>query len=393
MKLFRNIGKKIKQKRVLLLFLCVFSFLGGFFIADCVNRYQMTYVCEFRYEGELSPEELLDPDRLSELQQSDAKYQNIDTEKLLSQNGIFLEGSGPIYALTTYARYYDTIFVKASASVSTRAKTFIRDLILGFLGEEKTEFLSADIIQTRNRRSPYLYGLYAFIIAAAGFLIFAAFVPEKEDPQPFYDNQTVFRTPFHRQYWKYCTEFLSSPRKITTTAMLFALQLLSKMIVLPSGFGNMGISFGFLFFSLICIIDGPIAGILIGCLSDTLGYFLFDSSGTAFFIGYVFQAMVTGFIYGILLYRTRLSYFRILLTRLGIGLISNVLIGSLSWGFVAGYTWEQTWAYLLLLSLPKNLVYLLPQSILLYLVVKALSPVLVRFRYLQESVANNISLI
>ena len=88
--------------------------------------------------------------------------------------------------------------------------------------------------------------------------------------------------------------------------MLFALMLASKLVSLPSGFGNLGLSFAYLFFSTIGLIYGPIAGLLIGFLSDVLGFFLFDTSGFSFFIGYSIQAMITGLIYGIMFFKTKI---------------------------------------------------------------------------------------
>ena len=209
----------------------------------------------------------------------------------------------------------------------------------------------------------------------------------------FYDLSDTFPSPFYKGYWKGSLGFVKDVRKITITAMLFALMLVSKLLVLPSGFANLGLSFGFIFFSLITALFGPIAGLVIGFFSDTIGFFLFDTSGTGFFIGYVIQAMFTGFIYGLFLYKSKISFPRILLMRLVIGIFSNVIIGGISWGIVAGYNMTQTLYYMLLFSLPKNLIYLIPQSLLLFAVFKLLMPVLSRFGLINKKIADQIKLI
>ena len=43
-------------------------------------------------------------------------------------------------------------------------------------------------------------------------------------------------------------------------------------------------------------------------------------------------------------------------------------------------------SYMLLLSLPKNIVYLIPQTLLLYFVLRGVIPVLIRFNFIPKQV-------
>ena len=159
--------------------------------------------------------------------------------------------------------------------------------------------------------------------------------------------------------------------------MILALLLISKMIKIPSGFASLGLGLGFIFYSIIGIIYGPLSGLLIGFIADIVGYFLFDTSGTAFFIGYVFQAMISGLIHGLMLYNKKLC---------------NVIIGSFCWGFVANYTLTQTFSYMILFVIPKNLIYLIPQSIILYIIIKALNPIFIKFNLIDKNISQNITI-
>ena len=57
-------------------------------------------------------------------------------------------------------------------------------------------------------------------------------------------------------------------------AVLFALQILMKFVSIPSGFANLGIGLTYLIFAYICLIYGPIWGLIIGCGSDIVGFIM-----------------------------------------------------------------------------------------------------------------------
>lgn len=395
MKKLVSTAEKITKHRILILFVLLLSYFGGYFLCDRINYYHTTYECAFIASEDIDETVLLSEENLLKIRDSAEKYSEIDIAQMLGSNGIYLLRDDRSYSIVTKTRYYQNFFVKSSATVSTRAKKFLEDLLIITYGKDEIEFKDPDIIQLKGYMNPYLFGsLTTAVCFAITITVIILSKNEKSGEttaDSFYDNIDVYRSPFHLSYWKKSMHFFSSVKNIASIAMLLALMLTSKMLILPSGFGNLGLSFGFIFFSIACILYGPLCGLIVGFLSDILGFFLFDTSGTAFFIGYVFQAMVTGIIYGLMLYRTRLTFFRIFLTRLLIALISNVIVGSLSWGFVAGYNWEQTFSYMVLLSLPKNLVYLIPQSLLLFVVIRFAIPPLTRFGAIDTKIAKNIS--
>ena len=55
-------------------------------------------------------------------------------------------------------------------------------------------------------------------------------------------------------------------------------------------------------------------------------------------------------------------------------------------------TFEQYFIYFVSISLVKNLVYLIPQSILLFILIKALMPVFLRSRMIDEKIASHVTL-
>ena len=170
--------------------------------------------------------------------------------------------------------------------------------------------------------------------------------------------------------------------------MLFALMLICKLISLPSGFGNLGIGFTYLFFAITSMVYGPIYGFVVGVFSDVLGFFFFKSTGF-FHLGYTLQAALTGFIYGLSFYRTKISFKKVFLNRLIINMFINVIMGSFLYLLVFYPDQKENYlelykSYVLLMSLPKNIVYLLPQSLLLYYVIRVTLPILKRYNYVEK---------
>ncbi len=251
---------------------------------------------------------------------------------------------------------------------------------------------------------PYFYGgitaLSMLFLSIAFF-----FILTKGKNEDYYedisDNENIFKTPFHKKYWAGSLKCFKNVKDLTILAMLFGMMLLMKMINLPSGFGALGLSFTYLFFSIIAMIYGPVAGLVIGAFSDILGFFIFPSSGS-FFFGYTLDAMTAGFVYGICFYKTKLTFNKCLYARLFVNLVINVLFGSLWYMCVFvfvnmdGSTFEQYFnayiTYMSIISLPKNLIYLLPQTILLFIVLKAMTRPLSAFGLIDMRVREHVTL-
>jgi ECF transporter S component (folate family) len=391
----KNYFKHIFRHKFLTLVVIISSFLLGFTIANLVNTYTGTYTISFSVAStnDISFDEMITKEYMLKVKESmNSNYSDIDTNKIANEKGINIsKQEDGNYILKTSSSYYPNFFLKSSTSVSTRAKTFLKTLINTYAEDNQYEitYLNKDIIDSYVPLS--LGGIIGISCASMfvftliyGFVKYKIYLKHINDEELPYDNDQTFLTPFHKKYWKEVFHTFKSVKNISIIAMLLSLMILCKLISLPSGFGNLGLSLTYIVFATASMIFGPFAGFIIGILSDTIGYFLFQT-GSTYFIGYMFQAAFTGMIYGLLLYRTKLTYTRCFISRIIVNLIMNVVYGSICWGIVAGYTVSQTYYYALIFSLPKNLVYLVPQSILLYLILKSLSPALVRLGLIKKS--------
>ena len=90
---------------------------------------------------------------------------------------------------------------------------------------------------------------------------------------------------------------------------------------------SLKIYFSFLVVGLGCMCYGPCVGMMAGAIIDSVG-FLLSSYGEPYFPGYLVTAVLSGFIYGVLLYKRKPTLLRIIVVRLIINYGSNVLLGS-----------------------------------------------------------------
>lgn len=86
-------------------------------------------------------------------------------------------------------------------------------------------------------------------------------------------------------------------------------------------------SFSFLPLAVSGAMFGPVVGAIVGGLGDILN-FLIKPTG-AFFPGFTFNAILTGIIYGFMLYKKPVTLSRVFVTKLMITVIVELLFGTL----------------------------------------------------------------
>ena len=390
----------LKHIRATLLGL-VFSFFMAFCVVDIINNYRSYYTATFSVENieSFDSEKLLDKEILYEIKESGAgKYDNINIDKMISKNQFSYTKDGNSITIKTAYRYYDVLFFSKINGLTNRAKTFIKALVLEVAKDNKVTFEDPDnIVKINNHINrlnvSFIILAIAFVIEAISSVFFFIYKKDKgENEEEKCDNIEIFDSCLHKNYWKKVFYPIKKVRDVTTLGMLFALMIVCKLIPIPSGFGNLGLSFTYLFFATIALIYGPMYGFVIGIFSDIIGFFI---NGTGMFnFGYTIQAALTGFIYGLCLYRRKVTFGHVLVSRLLVNFIMNAVMGSFLFVFVFYYSPDMGFAeyiekvkyYMLLLELPKNTVYLIPQSLLLYAVLKLFIPILYKFRLVDKRV-------
>ncbi len=236
------------------------------------------------------------------------------------------------------------------------------------------------------------YYLWSFIPAFLICLLIIPFIIHYHNKEVSYDGNIIFKSFFSKKYWSLASLELKKIKNIVMISILLALSVSSKLITLPSGFGDLGISFSYIFIAIGAMLYGPLAGLLMGFLADNIEFLVYPSA-YPYFIGYTISSMLTGLICGLFFYRTKITFFKTFLSRLIINLFINAILGTVWMGIIADYTsFSMYLSRFLLIALPKNLVYLIPQSIVLYAVFKASAKVFVRANMLPLEIKDSISL-
>ena len=189
-------------------------------------------------------------------------------------------------------------------------------------------------------------------------------------------------SPLTPAYWADARAQLKNVRMLTLAGIITAASIVLESFPIYLLGTSLKIYFSFLVISLGCYVYGPAVGILVGFANDTLG-FLISSFGEPYFPGYLITAMLSGLIYGTLLYRQRITVLRLVMVRLVINYGSNVLLGSV-WKamlYVKGYYYYFT------TGLVKNTTMLPIEVLLMVLMFQLALPALARSGLLPKEVA------
>ena len=189
-------------------------------------------------------------------------------------------------------------------------------------------------------------------------------------------------SPLTPAYWADARAQLKNVRMLTLAGIITAASIVLESFPIYLLDTSLKIYFSFLVISLGCYVYGPAVGILVGFANDTLG-FLISSFGEPYFPGYLITAMLSGLIYGTLLYRQRITVLRLVVVRLIINYGSNVLLGSVWKAMLYG----KGYYYYFTTGLIKNTTMLPIEVLLMVLMFQLALPALARSGLLPKEVA------
>ena len=189
-------------------------------------------------------------------------------------------------------------------------------------------------------------------------------------------------SPLTPTYWADARAQLKNVRMLTLAGIITAASIVLEGFPIYLLGTSLKIYFSFLVISLGCYVYGPAVGILVGFANDTLG-FLISSFGEPYFPGYLITAMLSGLIYGTLLYRQRITVLRLVVVRLVINYGSNVLLGSVWKAMLYG----KGYYYYFTTGLVKNTTMLPIEVLLMVLMFQLALPALARSGLLPKEVA------
>lgn len=139
-------------------------------------------------------------------------------------------------------------------------------------------------------------------------------------------STTLYKTPFSRAYWRDAAAEMKSTKTLILAALMIALRVATKGLAVPIAPNLKLFSVASFINALGAMIVGPVVAIPAAFISDFLGVLIWEGLGT-YFLPYALQEIGSSLIWALLLYRAKVTPWRVMLGRLGICVIVNVILG------------------------------------------------------------------
>ena len=184
----------------------------------------------------------------------------------------------------------------------------------------------------------------------------------------------IYPSPFSRAYWRDALADFRKPRTLVFSALMVAACVALSYLRSVPVVNNIKVTWGFLARALCAMVGGPVNAIIFGVVEDTVS-FLINPSGP--YLPYYTLLTVLGVLnYALLLYRAKVTVWRIFLAKLMTN-VQNVFLGGLgTWLFFAP-AGKSYWV-IVGASAVKNAIMLPVQAAMLIVLFAALLPILCR---------------
>lgn len=176
---------------------------------------------------------------------------------------------------------------------------------------------------------------------------------------------------FSSAYWKCAADNFKNLKMIVFASLIIALRIAVKFIKIPVEIG-VEISFDCYVNSLGALVYGPLVGLAVGAISDTLGCLLHPSG--PYFFPFIFVEMASSFIFGLFLWKRKLSAPRVLLTKFTVNFICNIIMTSLIMKPYMNIFYGSGYSFVNLTRIVKNLVTFPVEAMLITIISGALIP-------------------
>ena len=201
------------------------------------------------------------------------------------------------------------------------------------------------------------------------------------------EKQTDIFTP---QYWREAAHQLKDVKMITIAALIVALRIAVKFIKIQLAPG-LNISLDGYVNSLGSIIYGPVVGLVVGAISDTLGCLVTGRMGE-YFPPFALVEMSSSFIFALFFWRRKINIRRTMTAKFTVNLVSNIILTSIfnKWMYFLYYGLEKAQAYNIIngARIVKNLVMFPLEATLIVAVFTFVLPVLTRLRLVDKNLCS-----
>ena len=188
---------------------------------------------------------------------------------------------------------------------------------------------------------------------------------------------TLFDHPFSKEYWKAAAAQFSDLRTFAVAALIIALRVAVKFFKIPLVQG-LDLTFDCYVNAVGSAVYGPLVGLVVGAISDTIGCIVAPNG--AYFFPFIFVEMTSSFLFGLFLWRQKITVGKTILAKFTVNLVCNIILNSIimRWDYYVFYGIEKAEAYHLinLVRIAKNLILFPIEGVLICLLFSAVSPAL-----------------
>ena len=152
---------------------------------------------------------------------------------------------------------------------------------------------------------------------------------------------------FSPTYWRSAWSEVKNLRQLTFAALICALSIVIGGFFVTVG-DNLRIYFTFFITAVGCAVYGPVLGVMVAAVTDTLHDVLVPAG--AYFPGYLLSEMAGALMYSLFLYRKKITVLRLFGAKFLVNYLVNVMLGCL-WSQIL---YGKGYLYYLVKSLIKN---------------------------------------
>ena len=201
------------------------------------------------------------------------------------------------------------------------------------------------------------------------------------------EDNKKFASIFSSRYWRAAVDQMKDTRMLTIAALIVALRIVVKFVKIPIAQG-LSISLDAYVNSLGSVVYGPVIGLVVGLISDTLGCLL-TGRMAEYFPPFALVEMMSSFLFGLFFWKRRIRISRALSAKFTVNLMCNIIMTSVfnKWMYFLYYGLERAEAYNIIngVRIVKNLVMFPLEATIIVVVLSATLPMLTKMRLIDPN--------
>lgn len=226
---------------------------------------------------------------------------------------------------------------------------------------------------------------------AAKFEVFSSFSPilaGKEGHFLFMELENKkYASSLSKKYWKEAARQFSDVRMLTIAALIVALRIVVKFAKIPIAQG-LSISLDAYVNSIGSVIYGPLVGLAVGLISDTVGC-LVTGRMAEYFPPFALVEMMSSFLFGLFFWKRKIGISRALAAKFCVNLICNITLTSVfnKWMYFIYYGLERAEAYNIIngVRIVKNLIMFPLEATIIVIVLATTLPMLTKLKVVDKN--------